>query len=181
LSDRLRQFVRARVASAADVDDILQSVFLRIHQNSQSLRQVDRLESWVFQIARNAVADFFRQRPALSATEAALVAEAAPENEENANREVAGCIAALIDCLPDDQRRAVSLYELQGVSQADIAHRESISLSAAKSRVQRGRRNLEAILLECCRFQLDTHGNVLEYDAANPDCGSGCCCKDGCS
>jgi RNA polymerase sigma-70 factor (ECF subfamily) len=142
---------------------------------------VERLESWVFQIARNAVTDHFRQRQMASNTDLAILAEVGPENEENANREVAGCIEALIDCLPDDQQRAVALYELEGASQADIAQRESISLSAAKSRIQRGRRKLEAILLECCRFQLDTRGNVLDYNAVSPGCAPTCGCTDGCS
>ena len=62
LSDRQRRFVKSRIKPDADGDDILQTVFLRIHSGINDLREVDRLESWVFQIARNAVTDHFRKK-----------------------------------------------------------------------------------------------------------------------
>jgi RNA polymerase sigma-70 factor (ECF subfamily) len=180
LSDRLRQFIRSRVTSAADVDDILQTVFLRIHQNFDALRRAERMESWVFQITRNAVADHFREKRDVPHEDASCVAVAEPFGEVNVNRDVAGCVVTLIDHLPEDQKRAVSMYELEGVSQADIAERESISLSGAKSRIQRGRRNLEAMLRECCQFQIDARGNVLDYAAVSNECGPDCGHTDGC-
>jgi RNA polymerase sigma-70 factor, ECF subfamily len=178
LSDRLRQFVRSRVSSPADTDDILQNIFLHIHQNLASLRSTERLESWVFQITRNAIVNHFRRTPA---SETADV-EIADDNFEigNVNAEVSRCIAMLINHLPEDQKQAVSRYELEGISQAEIADRESITLSAAKSRIQRGRRKLEMMLRDCCRFQLDTRGNVLEYQQQEDACESECDCGQSC-
>jgi RNA polymerase sigma-70 factor (ECF subfamily) len=172
LRDRLRRFIRSRVTSDADVDDILQDVFLRIHQHLAGLRSADRLESWVFQITRNAVADHFRRQKRHEQHDVdRIVAES--DEPENLRSELSDCLASLIGHLPPDQQRAVSLYELEGVSQADIAQRESLSLSGAKSRIQRGRQKLEEMLLDCCRFELDARGNVLEYEATDPSCGCG--------
>ena len=172
LSDRLRQFVRRRVSSATDVDDILQTVFLRIHQKSEDLRQEERLESWVFQITRHAVTDHFRKKREVQDAMTELVAVDEPESEGNLNKEIAGCIAALIRHLPEDQKRAVSMYELEGLPQKAIADRESISLSGAKSRIQRGRKQLEGMLRECCQFQFDRRGNVLQCEnEGNLCCG----------
>lgn len=179
LSDRLRQFIRSRVTSAADVDDILQTVFLRIHENVDGLRRVQRLESWVFQITRNAVADHFRTNQHTSNEGVSPIAVGGPSETENVNEVAAGCLTTLIDHLPEDQKRAVSMYELEGVSQADIADRESISLSGAKSRIQRGRRKLEELLRECCQFQLDARGNVLELKGVNNNCGPDGRCGSG--
>jgi RNA polymerase sigma-70 factor (ECF subfamily) len=178
LSDRLRQFVRSRVSSA-DADDVLQNVFLRIHQNLGGLRQSDRLESWVFQIARNAVADHFRQ----SARNYVQVDES-PATEaaglDNLNAEVAGCLNGMIERLPDNLHRAVSLYERDGLSQQEIASREAISLSGAKSRVQRGRQMLKRMLEDCCRLQFDRYGNVLQWEPAHSavEAGGPCKCDD---
>ncbi len=175
-SERLRQFVRSRVKSSADIDDILQTVFLRIHESLDQLRSVDRMESWMFQITRNAVTDHFRKgRSVIEVHEISEIDVAEPFSEDNVNREVAKCVSALIDHLPKDQRRAVRLYELDGFSQAKIAELESISLSGAKSRIQRGRRNLEAMLHKCCRFQLDVRGNVMEYESSKGQCNAGDC------
>ena len=174
LGNRLRQFVRSRVRSTSDVDDILQDVFLRIHQKLDSLRSTERLESWVFQIARNAAVDHFRKTPASHQPVDDLAA--ASSKDLDVNTEVSRCIATLIDQLPDDQKKAVSLYELHGVPQAAIAEQESISLSAAKSRIQRGRKNLESLLRECCRLQLDVRGNILEMHRQGDACETDCNC-----
>ena len=178
LSDRLRQFVRSRVSSPADVDDILQNVFLNIHRRLDSLRSTERLESWVFQITRNAIIDHFRKTPRGETPDIELADD--DFKHGNANAEVSRCIASLISQLPDDQQRAVTLYELGGVPQATIAKQESISLSAAKSRIQRGRRRLEAMLRECCRFQLDSRGNILEFQRQGNACEPDCDCDDSC-
>lgn len=175
LSDRLRQFVRSRIRSATDVDDVLQTVFLRIHARIDDLREVDRLESWVFQITRNAVNDYFRKRRDTQDDVESLVEDSDEVNSENVNAELAQCLGTLIDRLPRDQRRALSMYEFDGVCQKDIAIHESISLSGAKSRIQRGRASLEAMLKSCCELQLDRRGNVVDYETFNEDC-----CDSGC-
>jgi RNA polymerase sigma-70 factor, ECF subfamily len=177
LSDRLRQFIRAHVGSAADVDDILQSAFLRIHQNVNRLRDTDRLEPWVFQIVRNAIADHYRKaRPDSLAgdVEASPMAESTPHD---LNGEVADCLGKLIDELPDHLQRAVQLYEQDGISQQEIADLETISLSGAKSRVQRGRRMLRRLLETCCQIELDRRGNVLEWARNASAISSGDECK----
>ena len=58
----LRRFVLAKVSDPATVDDILQDVYLRIHTHIDSLRDCSRLQSWVYQIARNAIVDHYRSR-----------------------------------------------------------------------------------------------------------------------
>jgi RNA polymerase sigma-70 factor (ECF subfamily) len=179
LSDRLRQFVRSRVSSVADADDVLQNVFLRIHQNLNGLRQSDRLESWVFQITRNVIADHFRQSQH-SQTEIVEVPALDHQDSNNLNAEVAGCLNGMIERLPDNLQRAVSLYEREGLSQQEIASRESISLSGAKSRVQRGRHMLKRMLEDCCRLQFDRYGNVMQWEAVDSTANvSGSCeCDD---
>ena len=169
LSDRLRQFIRTKVSAAADAEDILQNVFLRIHQNVGRLRDSDRLEPWVFQIARNAIADHFRKSRPGPLDETVEPALPTGDTSDNLNGEVADCLGKLIEQLPDSLQRAVKLYEQEGVSQQEIAARESISVSGAKSRVQRGRKHLRDLLEQCCQFQFDRHGNVLAWQQTLTD------------
>lgn len=175
LSERLRRFVRSRIESTADVDDILQTVFLRIHSHVEDLRNADRLESWVFQVTRNALTDHFRKQRDTHADVESLIGDSTDGSSENVEGELAGCLGPLIDQLPEQQRRALSLYEFDGLSQKEIAIRESISVSGAKSRIQRGRASLERMLRACCEFQLDRRGNVVEYEAIDAQC-----CEDEC-
>lgn len=149
---------------------------LRIHSHLEDLRKVDRLESWVFQITRNAVTDHFREkRHAARYDVKSLVDDSDDIDGDNVNAEVVACLGPFIERLPEDQRRALTMYELDGMPQKDIAIRESISLSGAKSRIQRGRKSLEAMLEACCEFHIDGRGNVLDYEATDISC-----CKEDC-
>src|ERR671913_1088928 len=58
--DRLRAFIAHRVDSDADADDILQDVFLRIHRRAGTVEHSERLVSWLFQVTRNAIVDYYR-------------------------------------------------------------------------------------------------------------------------
>ncbi len=165
LSAKLKSFIRSRVENEQVAEDLLQETFLRIHQRLATLGDGERLESWVYQIARNLITDHYRAR-GRARTDLSLDQEPTQPPTEleasNRNEEVAGWLPTAIEDLPDRYREAVRLYELQGVSQAQIAERLELSLSGAKSRVQRGREKLKQVLDRCCRFDLDRRGNVLE-------------------
>ena len=75
----------------------------------------------------------------------------------------------MIAQLPDPYREAVELYELKGMPQQDIADKLGLSLSGAKSRVQRGREKLKSLLFSCCSFEQDRRGNIIGYERKNPD------------
>jgi hypothetical protein len=58
-------------------------------------------------------------------------------------------------------RDAVVLTELEALTQQELANRLGISLSGAKSRVQRGRAQLKQMLDEGCTFEFDRRGKVI--------------------
>jgi RNA polymerase sigma-70 factor (ECF subfamily) len=60
LRANIRGFVGRRVRQPADVDDIVQRVFLQVHRALPTLRDSDRLHAWVYQITRRAIADYYR-------------------------------------------------------------------------------------------------------------------------
>ncbi|MEO5952736.1 MAG: sigma-70 family RNA polymerase sigma factor, partial [Chloroflexia bacterium] len=65
LSGGIREFILRRIGGDDDsADDILQDVFLKVHTRIDTLKNQDRLESWIYQIVRNTINDYFRsQRP----------------------------------------------------------------------------------------------------------------------
>ncbi len=166
LMARLRPFVARRVAPS-DVDDVLQDVFLRVQTNLGALRDTQRFGPWVYQLARSAVADHHRaaarhplmRDPAPGATggdEAAAV-----ESDEDAAAEACGCIAPFVARLPSPYREAITLTELEGLPQKAAAQMLGLSPSGLKSRVQRGRDRLRAMLHQCCEIALDPRGHVI--------------------
>jgi RNA polymerase sigma-70 factor (ECF subfamily) len=187
LDGHLRAFIGRRVRNQADVDDLVQRVLLQIVKGLGTLRDAARLHAWVYRTARNVIVDHYRAaggRRELAAGDAAdleSAAAAAPhapfdEDEDIALRELAACLAPMINQLPPVYREAVRIVDLEGVTQAEAARRAGVSLSGMKSRVQRGRQHLRAVLEECCRIDLDRRGGISAYAARRSD-ACGC---DGC-
>jgi RNA polymerase sigma-70 factor, ECF subfamily len=163
---RLQGFVLQRVNNPADADDILQEVFVRIYQRLTTVRESDRLQSWIFAIARNAIIDYYRKvkRQPQFTSEAALETLAMDTDPEVFNPQMASCLRPLLEDLPEPYREAVQLAEMEGMTQAAIAQALGVSVSGIKSRVQRGRQKLKALLQSCCLIQMDAVGNVIDYE-----------------
>ena len=174
LSARLSGFILSRVADEHAASDLLQETFLRIHKNLSTLDNKQRVVSWVFQIARNLITDYYRSK---SQAEDGTTTEPQTDRSEseNMNEHIAGCTTALLTHLPDTYREAVRLYEIEQLPQQEIAGRLGISLSGAKSRVQRGRDKLKQLLHNCCAFEHDSRGNILDYQRKSEDKGCDAC------
>jgi RNA polymerase sigma-70 factor (ECF subfamily) len=171
-ADPVRQFIRRRVGDDADADDILQIVFAKIHAGLGELADSERLPAWIFRIARNAVIDHIRSR-ASGPVAVDLPDDVAEVREPvSAVEELADCVRPLIDRLPEPYRHALTLTEIEGRTKRELADALGLSLSGAKSRVQRGREQLKASLLACCHVERDRHGRVIDYEP-RPGC-SGC-------
>ncbi len=165
---KLAAFIRSRVAEEV-VDDLLQDVFIKIQSHIDTLQDAGKLESWLYQITRNAITDFYRtQRPTDALPE--WLEQPQPEETEQIRQELSSCLEPMIQELPQKYRNAICLSELENKTQQEVADREGISLSGAKSRVQRGRVLLKAILQNCCEFELNQHNQILSYERKNPNC-----------
>lgn len=180
--DRLRAFIVQRVRSEADAEDILQEVFLRVHKHAAGVNHTDRLTSWLYQVTRNAIVDYYRAPSRREQVEsvAGVAADDWPapldfgiEPDDDAalvRSELASCLRPMVEHLPPVYREAVVLVDLDGLTQIEAAARHGISTSGMKSRVQRGRRALKGLLVECCPVQLDSGGRIVDFDRP----GSGC-------
>jgi len=114
-SDRLLKFIRSRVEDDATADDILQDAFLSIHTHIQTLTDSNRLESWVYQIARNAIIDHYRRRRDIGE-----IPETIPDEDSLAEPDAADILALsmreMVELLPEPYRQALLLTEYDGLS-----------------------------------------------------------------
>ena len=194
----LRGFLARRVPPGVDPDDLVQEVFLRVIRHAGSLRRTDRPEAWLFQIARNALRDSLRARLRRDGRNDAiesdddLTAEPDTTAERAAEAELAPCLTSMVNRLPEPYRTAITLTTLQGTSQADAARQLGTSNSGMKSRVQRGRDRLRAMLVQCCSIAVDVRGGVSDFHlrsagACSPpaaagtaaSCSQGSCSSEG--
>ena len=180
LDARLRQFVNRRVRPAADAEDVLQEIYLRMQRSLAAGSSPERFGPWAYQLARNAIADEGRRkrrrsRPLPPPEELAI---GAPDTEVSgaAGEALASYLPPFIHALPSPYREALILTELEGLTQRQAAEALGLSWSGMKSRVQRGRALLRASLLDCCTIALDVRGAVTDFwpreDGRLP---AGCC------
>ncbi|MCA9582836.1 MAG: sigma-70 family RNA polymerase sigma factor [Myxococcales bacterium] len=178
LDAKLRPFVAKRVREA-DVEDVVQEVFLRIQRGLPALRDDQRLGPWVYQVARSAIVDHGRvlaRHPQVLGEPPEPAQDPQDEDDGAALREVATYVAWFVSMLPSPYREALTLTELQGLTQKEAAEMLGISVSGTKSRVQRGRAKLRTALEDCCHIALDARRRVIgcepRPDGKLPD---GCC------
>ena len=163
---RLRPFVMRRVASAADVDDVLQEIFVRMQHGLAGLRDGERFGGWVYRIAEHVIVDTARAR----SRDPVLLDADAPDHEgldeaaECLQADLGECVALFVARLPSPYREAITLTELEGLTQKDAAEMLGISLSGVKSRVQRGREKIRDMFDECCQISVDCRGRVVECE-----------------
>ena len=175
-SHQLRQFLLSRVNNRADVDDLLQEILIKTYRHLNTVKEPDKLPAWLFQIARNLLIDYYRQartdasRQELAAR--AMLTGSEPEPYEQVRQELTHCIRPFLSQLPDKYREAIEAVDLEGASQKQLAMQLRLSHSAIKSRVQRGRSLLKAMFQECCRYELDARGNLVDFEANSSRCHS---------
>ena len=159
--DALRGFVARRVP-VAEADDVLQDVLLRLHQAAPTLRDAEKAEAWVYGIARRTVADHFRQRPTPEGTDDPNGLEdptTPPENlaafqgDHDVHEEVLSWLRPFAEALDEPDRTAVLMADFEGRTQREVADHLGLSLSGAKSRVQRARARLGDALQACCEVE----------------------------
>jgi len=156
----LRGWARHRLASQADVDDLLQDLFLKALRQGERFCSVQNARAWLFEVARNTLAD--RLRVARTMVELPDDLTSQVDDTETVDL-LTACLPRVLSELAPEDRDAITLCDLQGMSQADYAKAKGLSLSAAKSRVQRARVRMKAQMSTACQVQLDSAGHVQDF------------------
>jgi RNA polymerase sigma-70 factor (ECF subfamily) len=181
LHERLRAFVARRVPDRVAVDDLVQEILLRLYTHMGQLRERERLDAWAYQVARNVIADYWRERAArrelpvdqqLSDLLASVPELERDDQANQARTEIAACLTPMVERLADPYREAIRLTDLGDHTQAQAAAMLKLSVPGMKARVQRGRAQLRELLRACCRIELDRRGQISELaPRGNRSCG----------
>ncbi len=165
---KLSGFIKSRISDDA-ADDLLQDVFLKVHAQLDSLKSDTKVESWLYQITRNTVIDYYRANKRLEELPKWIEQ---PELDESTviRQELSSCLEPMISQLPDKYREAIQLSEIEGKTQKELSKKENISLSGAKSRVQRGRALLKSLLNDCCQIEINNNNQLVSYNRKSQDC-----------
>jgi RNA polymerase sigma-70 factor, ECF subfamily len=167
LFDELVKFIVKKVRDKSTAEDIVQEVFIKIHENLHQLQDPGKRDSWIYQIARNTLHDYFRK----NSTTINPVDVDWETSRQELNDCAAYCLTVIMSSLPEKYRVALELTEMGDLSQAELAHVLNISHAGARSRVQRARQMLRRKMDELFIIKTDCYGNVIFCKDRNP-----CCC-----
>jgi RNA polymerase sigma-70 factor, ECF subfamily len=160
---QLFHFVLKRVHDEATAEDIVHDVLIKAYAQRDLLREPGKRQQWLYQITRNALVDYYRTRKPMAALPHEMV-DAEGHGNDNIEQELARCLEPMVEALPTPYRHAVRLAEFEDLPHREVAAKLGLSVSGAKSRVQRARKMLEAMLLECCRLEFDRRGSAMHYE-----------------
>jgi RNA polymerase sigma factor (sigma-70 family) len=145
---RLRNFIRKRVADRSDAEDILQEVFYELVEAYRMMKPVQQVTTWLFQVARNRITDFFRSKKREASGEAAVKIQDGEELQwedllpsPDAGPEAAYArsvlmeeMEAALDELPEEQREVFVAHEFLGYSFKELAAQTGVSVNTLLSR-----------------------------------------------
>ncbi|WP_373073686.1 sigma-70 family RNA polymerase sigma factor [Zeaxanthinibacter enoshimensis] len=161
--DRVYYFLLKQLGDAESAMDILQETFLKVHHKLGQLKDPEKLESWLFQVARNTMKDHLSR-------EARLVAAIDPGSGNSIEREPEPCcFDRFIEELPPGYRESIELVYIQGKKQQEASESLGISLPNMKARIRRAKNMLKDKFADCCGYDLNEEGKLIG-EADCPQC-----------
>lgn len=167
----LESFILKKVKDKAITKDILQEVFIKIHLQHHSIKDLSKLNAWIYQLTRNTIHDYYRKL--VIVVEETEIPHDVTELSVQPEQGLENCVLPFINQLPQKYKEALILTDIKGMSQTQLAAQLNISYSASKSRVQRARQKLKNLFISCCQIHPDVYGNIMSY--SQRDCGSQIC------
>lgn len=145
LLPRLRRFARTLTGHVSDADDVVQAALEKALLHHRQWDPASRLDSWMFRIVRNAWIDEVRARRRRPVVDI----DAVPESESAVVPAVQTDLLSVQQALarlPEEQRTAVTLVLVEGLSYKEAAAVTDVPIGTLTSRLARGREALQRLL-----------------------------------
>jgi RNA polymerase sigma-70 factor (ECF subfamily) len=157
----LGRYLLHRAAGTAAAEDLLQEVFVKAMRAGGDFCRLDNPRAWLFQVARNALADHFRlQKPSVP------VSQDLPQEQFDVPYidQLTGCMERVLSELSEADREIIAQCDLAGTKLAAYAEAHALSLPAVKSRLQRARLRMRKRMIAECQIRFDEAGQVCCHD-----------------
>jgi len=163
-SDKLLNYIKSKVRNTHDAEDILQDVFVKVFNHMEQLENQAAIKPWIYRITKNTIIDFYKKKKDISvAPESLYEIENEINDIDNMNDDISKCISNMIFALPEKYHTVYEMYEKKEMKHKEIANALEISVSTSKVRLKRAKDMFRKKLLECCDFEVDKYGNIIEY------------------
>lgn len=157
----MKSYISRQIPDENTAEDILQNVFLKIHSDVNQIQRIGNLQAWLYRTTKNTMIDYFRSKKFNSELDEKYTED---EKTEDTVEHIAKSIRFFIKKLDEPFRQVMILSELKQMSQKEIAKKLNSPYSTIKSRVQKGRELVKKMMLDCCHYEFDRRGNVIDYE-----------------
>jgi len=162
---RVRKFAISFVKDQWAADDITQDTFEKVQAHLDQLEDPDKLSAWIFRIAYNRCQDHFRTarkeiKNGRNLAGQVQIQDVLPLDKKLEVNQMSQCVQDKVRLLPESLRSVLTMYEVMGFRQKEIADILDITPGNVKTRLHRARRKLKDILEKECLFEKDER-NVL--------------------
>jgi len=166
---KLLAFIRARVETSEDAEDILNDVFSKLLKLASENNYPGNPAPWLYHVTKNRIVDYYRSKERFEQ----LPEDLAEEYEKpDAIKAISRCLRPMIQALPENYQQPLMLSEIEGQKYKEVANELHLTLPAVKSRILRGRKLLYGSILACCEIKRDGHGKVMDYEVkSSSSCG----------
>ncbi len=169
--DRLKKFVTITVKNEWAADDIVQEVFVRAHSKIDTLKDHDKIGSWLFRIAYRQCMDHFRKESRDPQKEivdfrGVKTSDYSTTERKLEQHQMSVCVQNQMLLLPENYRTVIWLFDVLGFTLKEIADILELSVENVKIRLHRARKKFKTILNQKCSFEKDER-NVLVCEPKN--------------
>lgn len=169
--NELKGYLINQTKDSALSEELLQEIMLKATLAHQKGVSVENIRAWFYAIARTTLIDHFRKLGAEARLKSAFPVNEPIDEEEK--EELSGLIdqylKPMIALLPEKYSVPLILSDLEDIPQKTIAEQLGLSLTALKSRVQRARKQLLALIYDCCIVETDKNGDIISC-TVKPKC-----------
>ncbi|MDD2251176.1 MAG: sigma-70 family RNA polymerase sigma factor [Bacteroidales bacterium] len=158
--NHLKKYLAGKIKNSELAGDIVQEVMLKVVTAHQKNLQVKNLKAWIFQIARNTLIDYYRKNQKnLKECEDFSFDEFFETDDPSFSP--GQYLVPMINLLPRQFSVPLLLSDIELLPQALVAEKLGLSLSATKMRIQRARKKLYNLFIECCDIKYSENGALL--------------------
>lgn len=158
--DALHHYILKLVKDRDTANELSHEVLMKVYSSCCSGRPIRNIRAWLFQIAYNTCMDHFKKTKRATELKTDI-----PGVEERVVYEEAGeFIAPLLKLLPQKYAVPLELSDVKGMKQQEVADEIGLTLTATKTRIQRGRRLLKEEIMSCFHVEVDQNGQLMAFD-----------------
>jgi len=158
----LHHWLLRQLSNQEDAADALHDIFLKAVSKGITFCDIDNPRAWLFQVARNYLADVYRKTRTFAELTDIPRSEFTHENKtENAAVDaLTQCLPRLLTELVSEDSNIIRCCDIDGMSLQQYADENKLTLPATKSRIQRARKRLREQMIQKCQVKMDEQGSV---------------------